>query len=151
MLPCQTLISYNTIYLKNIFVVKTKLQHTLNVCSLPCTLRAMTVVLEKTLESPLDSKEIKPVNPEGNQSWMFIVRTDTEAEAPILWPPDMKNWLNGKDPEACEDWRQEEKGMTENEMVRWYHRLNGYEFGKTPGDGDGPGSLECCSPWGHKE
>ena len=87
-----------------------------------------TVVLEKTLESPLDCKEIKPVHPKGNQSWIFIGRTDAEAEAPILWPPDVKNWLIGKDPEAGKDWRQEKKGKTEDEMVGWHHQLNGHEF-----------------------
>jgi len=86
------------------------------------------MVLEKTLESPLDWKEIQPVNPKGNQSWIFIGRTDAEAEAPILWPPDGKNWLLGKDPDAGKHWRQEEKGMTEDEVVRWHHRLNGHEF-----------------------
>ena len=86
------------------------------------------VVLEKTLESPLDSKEIQPVHPKGNQSWIFIGRTDVEAEAPILWPPDAKNWLIGKDPDAGKDWRWEEKGMTVDEMVGWHHRLNGHEF-----------------------
>ena len=87
-----------------------------------------TVVLEKTLESPLDCKEIQPVNPKGNQSWIFIGRTDTEAETPILWPPDAKNWLIGKDPDAGKDWRQEEKGMTEGEMVGWHPLFNGHEF-----------------------
>ena len=87
-----------------------------------------TVVLEETLESPLYCKEIKPVNPKGNQSWIFIGRTDAEAEAPILWPPDAKNWLTGRDPDARKDWRPEEKGMTENEMVGWHHSLNGHEF-----------------------
>ena len=87
-----------------------------------------TVVLEKTLESPLDCKETKPVHPKGNQSWMFIGRTDVEAETPILWPPDVKSWLTGKDPDAGKDWRQEEKGMAEDEMVGWHHRLNGHEF-----------------------
>ena len=87
-----------------------------------------TVVLEKTLESPLDCKEIKPVTPKGNQSWIFIGRTDTEVETPILWPPDAKNWLLGKDPDAGKDWRQEEKGTTDNEMVGWHHWLNGKEF-----------------------
>ena len=87
-----------------------------------------TVVLEKTPESPLDSKEIKPVHPKENQSWIFFGRTDAEAETPILWPPDAKNWLTGKDPDAGRDWRQEEKGMTEDEMVRWHHRLNRHEF-----------------------
>ena len=87
-----------------------------------------TVVLEKILESPLDCKEIQPVNPKGNQSWIFIGRTDTEAEAPILWPPDMKSWLTRKDPDAGKDWGQEKKGTTEDEMVWWHHRLNGHEF-----------------------
>ena len=109
-----------------------------------------TVVLGKTLESPLDSKEIKPVNLKGNQSWRSVERTDAEAEAPILWPPDAKNWLTGKDPDAGKDWRQEEKGMTEDEMVGWHHWLDGHEFEQAPGVGDGQGSL-CCSPWGYKE
>ena len=87
------------------------------------------VVLEKTLESPLDCKEIQPVHPKGNQSWIFIGRTDAEAETPILWSPDAKNWLFGKDPDVGKGWRQEEKGTTEDEMVRWPHRLNGHEFG----------------------
>ena len=87
-----------------------------------------TELLEKTLESPLDFKEIQPVHPKGDQSWIFIGRTDAEAEAPILWPPDVKNWLIGKDPDAGKDWRWEEKGMTDDEMVKWHHRLNGYEF-----------------------
>ena len=109
------------------------------------------VVLEKTLKSPLDSKEIKPVNPKGNQSWISIGRTDAEAETPILWPPDAKNWLVGKDPNAAKDWRQEEKGMTDDETVGWHHRLDGHEFQQAPGVGDGQGSLLCCSPWGHKK
>ena len=87
-----------------------------------------TVVLEKTLESPLDCKEIQPVHPKGDQSWVFIGRTDVEAETPVLWPPDAKSWLIGKDPDAGKDWRQEEKGMTEDEMVGWHHRLNGHEY-----------------------
>ena len=106
-----------------------------------------TVVLEETLESPLDCKEIKLVNPKGNQSWIFTGRTDDEAEVPILWPPDTKNWLIGKDPDAGKDWRQEEKGMTEDEMVGWHHWLNGREFEQAPGVGDGQGSLVCCRPW----
>ena len=110
-----------------------------------------TVVLEKILESPLESKEIKPANPKGNQPWIFIGRTDAEAEAPILRPPDAKSWLIGKDPDAGKDWRQEEKGMTEQEMVGWHHQLNEYEFEQTQGDGEGQRSLACCSPWGHKE
>ena len=110
-----------------------------------------TVVLEKTPESPLDCKEIKLVNPQGNQSWIFIGRTDAEAEAPILWPPDAKNWLTGKDPDAGKDWRQEETGMTKDEMVGWHHRLNGHKFKQAPGNGEGQGSLVCCSPWGLKE
>ena len=109
-----------------------------------------TVVLEKTLESPLDNKEIKPVNPKGNQSWIFIERTDAEAATPILWTPDAKNWFIGKDPDAGKDWRQDEKRMTEDEMVRWYHWL-GYEFEQAPGLGDGQGSLACYSPRGCKE
>ena len=109
-----------------------------------------TVVLEKTLESPLDCKEIKPVHPKGNQSWMFIGRTDAEAETPILWPPDVKNWLIGKDTDAGQDWRQEEKGTTEDEMVGWHNRLNGPEFEKAPGAGDGQESLVCHSSWGHR-
>ena len=110
-----------------------------------------TVVLEKTLESPLDCKEIQPVHPKGNQSWIFIGRTDGDAETPILWPSDVKNWLIGKDPDAENDWRQEEKGMTEDAMIGWHHRFNGHAFEKAPGIGDRQGSLECCSPWGHKE
>ena len=110
-----------------------------------------TVMLEKTLESRLDFKEIKPVNPKGNQPWIFIARTDSEDVDPILWAPDGKNWLIGKDPDAGKDWRQEQKRMTEDEMVGWHHRLNGHEFEQAPGDGEGQGSLECYSPWGHKE
>ena len=110
-----------------------------------------TAVLEKTLESPLDCKEIKPVHPKGNQCWMFIGRTDAEAETPVLWPPDAKNWFLGKDPNAGKDWRQEEKGTTVDEMVGWHHRLNGHEFEQVLGIGDGQGSLACCSPWGRKQ
>ena len=106
-----------------------------------------TVVLEKTLESPLDCKEIQPVNPKGNQSWIFIGRTDAEAETPILWPPDTKNWLIWKDPDAGKDWRQEEKGMTENEMIGWLHWLYGHEFEQALGDGEGQGRLTCCCSW----
>ena len=109
------------------------------------------VVLEKTLESPLDNKEIKPVNPKGNQPLGFIGRTDAKAEAPILWSPDAKSWLTGKDSDTGTDWGQKEKGAIEDEMVGWHHRLNGHEFEKTPGDSDGQGSLVCCSLWGHKE
>ena len=110
-----------------------------------------TVVLEKTLESPLDCKEIKPVNPKGNQPWIFIERTDAETKALILWPPDAKSWLTGKDPNPGKDWRQEEKGTTEDEMVGWYHQLNGHEFEQALGVGEGQGSLACCSPWDCKE
>ena len=106
-----------------------------------------TVVLEKTLESPLNCKEIQPVHPKGDQSWVFIGRTDAEAETPILWPPDAKSWLIGKDPDAGKDWGQEEKGMTEDEMVGWHHRLNGHGFGWTPVVGDRQGGLACCSSW----
>ena len=110
-----------------------------------------TVVLEKTLESPLDCKEIQPVHPKGDQSWVFNGRTDAEAEIPILWPPDVKNWLVGKDPDAGKDWRWKEKGDDKDEMVGWYHQVNGHEFEWTPGVGDGQGGLVCCSPWGCKE
>ena len=109
-----------------------------------------TVVL-KSLESPLDCKEIQPVHPKGDQSWVFIGRTDVEAETPILLPSDAKSWLIGKDPNAGRDWGQEEKWTTENEMARWHHWLNGHRFGWTPGVGDGQGGLECCGLWGCKE
>ena len=108
-----------------------------------------TVVLEKALESLLDCKEIQPVHPKGNLSWIFIGKT--EAETPIFEPPYVKNWLIGKDPDAGKDWRQEEKRMTEDEKVGWHHRLNGHGFVWTPGIGDGQGDLECCSSWGCKE
>ena len=110
-----------------------------------------TVVLEKTLESPLDCKEIQPVHPKRSLSWVFIGKTDVEAETPILCPPDGKSWLIWKDPDAGKDWRQEEKGTTEDEMVGWHHRLSGHEFGWTPRVGDGQGGLVCCGSWGHKE
>ena len=109
------------------------------------------VVLEKTLESPLDCEEIQPVHPKGNQSWIFIERTDGEAETPILQPPDVKNWLIWKDPDAGKNWRREEKGTTEDEMVGCHHQLNGHEFEQILGVGDGQGGLVCCSPWGCKE
>ena len=108
-----------------------------------------TVVLEKTIESPLNSKEIKPVHPKGNQLWIFIGKTD--AEAPILWPPDVKSQLFGKDPDSGKDWGQEENGVTEDEMVGWHHWLNGHDWEQTPGDRGGQGSLVCCSLWCHKE
>ena len=107
-----------------------------------------TVVLEKTLESPLDSKEIKPVHPKGNQSWIFIGRT--EAEAPKLWPSDIKNWLNGKDTDTGEDWGHEEKGTTVDEMFGGHHQLNGHKFEQTPGDNEGQGTLVCCTLWRHR-
>ena len=110
-----------------------------------------TVLQEKALESPLDCKEMKPVNPKGYQPWIFFGRTEAEAEAPILWPPDAKSWLTGKDPDAGKDWRQEEKGMTEDGLVGWHHWLDGPEFEQAPGVGDGQGSLVCSSPWGCKE
>ena len=109
------------------------------------------VVLKKTFESPLDSKEMKQVNPKGNQPWIFIGRTDAEAELPILYPPDVKSCLIGKDPDAGKDWRQEEKGTTEDEIVGWHHQLNRHEFEQTPGVGDGQGGLVCCNSWGCKE
>ena len=108
-----------------------------------------TVVLKKTLESLLDCREIKPVNPKGNQSWIFIGRID--AKAPIFWPPDVKKLLIEKDLDAGKDWRWEQKWVTENEMVGWYHLLDGHEFEQAPGVGDGRGNLVCCSPWGCKE
>ena len=110
-----------------------------------------TVVLEKTLVSSLDCKEIQPVHPKGDQSWIFTGRTDAEAETPILWPPNVKNWVTGKDPDVGKDWRWEKKGTTEDEMVGWHHQSDGHEFEQAPGVGDGQGSLACCSPWGCKE
>ena len=110
-----------------------------------------TVVLEKTLESFLDCKEIQWVHPKGNQSWIFIGRTDAKAETPILWPPDVMNWLIWKDPNAGKDWRREEKGTTEDKMVGWLYWLDGQEFEQALGVDEGLGSLVCCSPWGHKE
>ena len=107
------------------------------------------VMLEKTLESPLNCRKIQPVNPKGNQSWIFIRRTD--AEAPTLWSPDTKSWLIRKDPDVGKDWGQEEKGVTEDEMVGWHHWFNGHEFEQALGVGEGQGSLVCCSPWGCKE
>ena len=109
------------------------------------------VVLENTVESPLDCKEIQPVHPKGNQSWVFIGRTDVEAETPILWLPDAMSWLIWKDHDTGKDWRQLEKGTTEDEMVGWHHQLNGHGFGWTPGLGDGQGGLACCGSWGFKE
>ena len=109
------------------------------------------VVLEKTLESPLNCKEIKLVNSKGNQPWIFIRRTDAKADIPILWPLDGKNWLTGKNLDARKDWRQKEKGVAEDEMVRSHHQLNGHEFEQTSGDGKQQESPPCCSPWGHKE
>ena len=110
-----------------------------------------TVVLEKTLESPLDCKEIQSVHPKGNRSWIVIGRTDVEAETSVLWPPDVKSWVLRKDPDAGKDWRQEEKGTTEDEMAGWYHWLNRHGFGWTPGVGDRQGGLACCGSWGCKE
>ena len=101
--------------------------------------------------APNHCKEIQPVNPKGNQSWIFIGRPDAEAETPILSPPDAKNWLILKDTEAGKDWRQEEKGTTEDEMAGWHHWLNGHEFDQALESGDGQGILVCCTPWGHKE
>ena len=109
-----------------------------------------TLMLGK-IEGMMREDEIQPVHPKRNQSWIFIGRTDAEAETLILWPPDGKNWLTGKDPDARKDWRQEEKGATEDEMVWWHHRLTGHEFEQAPGVGDGQGSLTCSSPCGHKE
>ena len=111
----------------------------------------LTVVLEKTLESPLDCKEIQPVHSEGDQPWDFFGRNDAKAETPALWPPHEKSWLIGKDSDAVRDWGQEEKGTTEDEMAGWHHRLNGRESQSTPGVGDGQGGLACCDSWGRKE
>ena len=108
-------------------------------------------MLEKTLESPLDSKKIQPVNPKGNQSWIFIGRTDAEAETPIFFPADSKNWIIWKDPDAGKDWWWEKKGTTEDDMVGWHHWLLGQEFEYTLGVGDGQGGLAFCSSWGRKE
>ena len=109
------------------------------------------MVLEKTLESPLDCKEIQPVHSKGDQPWVFIGRNDAKAETPIVWPPHAKSWLIGKDPDAGRDWGQEEKGMTEDEMAGWHHRLDGRESEWTPGVGDGQGGLVCWNSWGRKE
>ena len=110
-----------------------------------------TLVLEKTPENPLDNKEMKPVNPKGNQPWIFLGQTDAKAEAPVLWPPDVKSWLIGKDPDAGKDWGQEEKGMTEDKMVAWHHQLNGHELEQTPRDSEGHRSLGCCGLWACKQ
>ena len=110
-----------------------------------------TVVLEKTFESPLDCKEIQPVHSKGGQSWVFFGRTDAKAETPILWPPDVKSWVIGKDSDAGRDWGQEETGTTADKTAVWHHRLNGHEFEWTPGVGDGQGGLACCNAWGCKE
>ena len=110
-----------------------------------------TVVLEKTLASPLDCKKVQPVHPKGDQSWVFIGRKDAKAETPVLWPPHAKSWLIGKDPDARRNWGQEEKGMTEDEMAGWHHQLNGHEFEWTSGVGDGQGGLAYCDSWGRKE
>ena len=113
--------------------------------------KELILLLEMTFESPLDCKVIQPVNSKENQSWIFIGRTDPEAETLIFWPTDVKNWLIGKDPDAGKDWRREEKGTTEDEMVGWHHLLNGHEFEQAPGVRDGQGRLMCCSLLGHKE
>ena len=110
-----------------------------------------TVMLEKTLESPLDCKEIRPMHPKADQSCVFIERTDAKAETPILWPPLAKSWLIGKDPDAGRDWGKEEKGITKDEMAGWHHRLDGHEFEWTLGVGDGRWGMACCDSWGHKK
>ena len=109
------------------------------------------MLLNCGVESALDRKEIQPAHLKGDQSWVFTGRTDAQAENPVLWPPDAKNWLTGKDPDAGKDWSQEEKGTTEDEMVGWHHLLDGHEFEQALGVGDGQGGLACCSPWGFKE
>ena len=113
-------------------------------------LMILNLVLEKTLESPLDYKEIQPVHPKGDQSWVFFGRNDAEAETPVLWPPHAKSWLIGKDPDAGRNWGQEEKGTTEDEMAGWHHQLDGREFEWTLGFGDGQGGLACCDSWGRR-
>ena len=110
-----------------------------------------TVVLEKTLESPMDCKEIQPVHSKGDQSWVFFGRTDAKAETPVLWPPHEESWLIGKDSDDGRDWGQEKKGTTEDEMAGWHHQLDGREFEWTPGVGDGREGLACCNSWGCKE
>ena len=110
-----------------------------------------TVALEKTLESPLDCREIQPIHSIGDQSWVFFGRNDAKAETPVPWSPHAKSWLIGKDSDAGRDWEQGEKGMTEDEMAGWHHRLDGHEFGWTLGVGDGQGDLACCSSWDLKE
>ena len=119
----------------------------------PCGRPLLTYISagdKQTLKDRSGSVAVGSLDPKGNQSWMFIGRTDAEAEAPILWPPDAKNWLIGKDPDAGKDWRQDEKGTTEDEMVGWHHRLDGHEFEQTPEDNEGQGGLACCSPGGRK-
>ena len=123
-------------------------------CEEGCVLKnwcVWTVVLERTLESPLDCKEIQLVHSKGDQSWVFIGRTDAKVETPVLWPPHAKSWLIGKDSDIGRDWGQEEKGTTEDEMVVWHHWLNGRESEWTPGFSDGQGRLACCDSWGPKE
>ena len=115
-----------------------------------CSDMLWTVVLEKTLESPLDCKEIQPVHSVGDQPWVSFGRNAAKAETPVLWPPHAKSWLIGKDPDPGRDWGQEEKGTTEDKMARWHHRLDGREFRSTPGVGDGQGGLACCDSWGRK-
>jgi len=110
-----------------------------------------TVVLEKTLESPLDCKEIQPVHSKGDRPWVFFGRNDAKAETPVLWPPHAKSWLIEKDSDAGRDWKQEEKGTKEDEMAGWHHQLDGCESEWTPGAGDGEGGLACCNSWGRKE
>ena len=122
--------------------------HTKKLFQIPASVLRKWTILKKTLESPLDCKEIQPVHPKGDQSWVFTGRTDSEAEAPILWPPHVKSWLIWKGTDAGRDWGQEEKGMTEDEMAGWHHWLDGHEFEWTPGVGDGRGGLACCDSWG---
>ena len=120
-------------------------------CWVPKNWCFWTVGLEKTLESPLDCKEIQSVHSKGDHSWVFFGRNDAKAETPVLWPPHVKSWLIGKDSDAGRDWGQEEKGMTEDEIAGWHHQLDGHEFEWTPGVGDGQGGLVCYNSWGHKE
>ena len=126
------------------WTVKKAEHRRIDACELWCWRRLLRVC-------PLDCKEIQPVHSKGDQSWVFIERTDAEAETPVLWPPHAKSWLIGKDPDAGRDWGQEEKGTTEDKMAGWHHWLDGRESEWTPGVGDGQGGLACCDSWGHKE
>ena len=148
--PRLTLLDLRTHWTQE-YALRTKIGDLLWSFEQSSRLPPIQLVLEKTFESPLGCKEIKPVNPKGSQPVIFIGRTEAETEAPVLQSPNVKSWLIGKDSDVGKDRRQEEKGMTEDEMVGWHHQLDGHEFEQAPGDSDGQGSLACCSPWGRKE